>query len=426
MSQKVREEMLPRLRERYLGRGREGRTRMINELCEQFGYSRKHAIKLLHARAGWGGDPRVRKGRPPVYGVELVEVLWRVWRAAEQPCGKRLVSLLPLWLGHYEQEFGKLDRETRRQVQRISAAQADRLLARRKAQVRYRGRGGTKPGGLLKHHIPIRTDNWDITRPGYLEADTVAHCGESLAGDFIWSVTYTDLYSGWTSLRAVWNKAAHGIVEATRQVEAALPFSLLGFDCDNGSEFLNWHLVRHFQERPQRVAFTRSRPYHKDDNGHVEQKNWTHVRQLLGYHRLEDRALCAQIDRLYVQWWEPLHNYFCPSAKLVSKERHGAKVRRRHDAPRTPCDRLLNSPDVGRGYQAAVAGKPCSTQPVCSGQESGGGSGRCAPSRSAFQSPYGLLALRARWSYQSHYNHGVMRYESTTPSPPHQLGVIYF
>jgi hypothetical protein len=321
---------------------------MIDEICEQFEYSRKHCIKLLNARAGWGGDPGKAKGRAPIYGPEVVEVLLKIWQVSEQPCGKRLVKMLGLWLPHYAREHGKLAQQTLQKVQRISAAQVDRLLAAHKARLKHRGRCGTKPGGLLKHHIPIRTDNWDVSRPGYLEADTVAHCGESLEGDFIWSVTYTDIYSGWTSLRAVWNKAAAGIVEATRQVEGALPFELLGFDCDNGSEFLNWHLVRHFQERARQVGFTRSRPYHKDDNGHVEQKNWTHVRQLLGYSRLEDPQLCKELNRLYVELWEPLHNYFCTSAKLVSKHRHGAKVERRHDVPTTPCDRLLACPEIKR------------------------------------------------------------------------------
>jgi hypothetical protein len=346
MSQKVREEMLPRLRQRYATRGRQGRSRMIEELCEQFGYSRKHAIKLLNAKAGWGGDPAERKGRPPRYGPEVEIVLGRIWKAAEQPCGKRLVELLPLWLPHYQREHGKLNPSARQKVLSISAAQADRLLAPRKASCRYRGRCGTKPGSLLKNHIPIRTDNWDITRPGWIEADTVAHCGQSLEGDFIWSVTYTDIYSGWTSLRAVFNKGASGIVAATQEVETALPFELQGFDCDNGSEFLNWHLVRYFQDRRKKVGFTRSRPYHKDDNGHVEQKNWTHVRQLLGYSRLGDPDLCTAINALYRDLWEPLHNYFCPSAKLVSKERHGAKVQRRHDKPTTPCERLLASEDI--------------------------------------------------------------------------------
>ncbi len=147
MSQKIREEMLPRLRQRYAGRGRQSRTRLIDEVCEQFGYSHKHAIKLLNARTGWGGDPTVRKGRPPQYGLEVAEVLWRLWKAAEQPCGKRLVALIDLWLPHYEAEHDKLPASVRRQVRQISAAQADRLLAPRKAQIKHRGRG-TKPGSL--------------------------------------------------------------------------------------------------------------------------------------------------------------------------------------------------------------------------------------------------------------------------------------
>lgn len=346
MSRKVAEEMLPRLRQRYLGRGREGRARLIDELCDQWGYSRKHAIKLLGAQVGWGGKLGVRKGRPPKYGPEEVEVLWRIWKVAEQPCGKRLKALLPQWLPHYEREYGRLTKGLGVSVLAISAAQIDRLLAPRKAHAGHRGRCGTKPGGLLKTQIPIRTDNWDITRPGFLEADTVAHCGGSLEGDFIWSVTYTDIYSGWTANRAVWNKGAHGIVQATRDVEASLPFELLGFDTDNGSEFLNWHLLHHFQERPKAVNFTRSRPYKKDDNGHVEQKNWTHVRRLLGYERLEDPELLEPINALYRKCWEPLHNYFLPSAKLAKKNREGAKVKRQHDKPQTPCERLLNSPEV--------------------------------------------------------------------------------
>jgi hypothetical protein len=346
MSRKIAEEVLPRLRQRYAGRGREGRSRLIDEVCEQWGYSRKHAIKLLGAQTGWGGNPAVRKGRPPTYDEAVTAVLWAIWKVAEQPCGSRLKALLPIWLPHYEEEHGRLDPALRRKVLAISAPQIDRLLAPRKVRAGHRGRCGTKPGGLLKTQIPIRTDNWDITRPGFLEADTVAHCGGSLEGDFIWSVTYCDIFSGWTCNRAVWNKGAHGIVEATREVEASLPFELLGFDTDNGSEFLNWHLVRYFQQRPKAVGFTRSRPYKKNDNGHVEQKNWTHVRQLLGYDRLDDPDLVEAINVLYRDCWELLHNYFLPSAKLDGKTREGAKVKRRHDKPRTPCDRLLDSEEV--------------------------------------------------------------------------------
>jgi hypothetical protein len=216
---------------------------------------------------------------------------------------------------------------------------------------------------LLKTQIPIRTDNWDITRPGFLEADTVAHCGGSLEGDFIWSVTYCDILSGWTCNRAVWNKGAHGIVEATRSVEASLPFELLGFDTDNGSEFLNWHLLRYFQERKKAVGFTRSRPYKKNDNGHVEQKNWTHVRQLLGYERLEDPALVGAINDLYRECWEPLHNYFLPSAKLEEKSRDGAKLKRKHDKPKTPYERLLASPDVSSAMKEKLRKEKAALNP---------------------------------------------------------------
>lgn len=346
MSQKVREEVLPRMRQRYLNRNRVGKGLILTELEEQYGYSRKHAIKLMSGQVGWGGDPAVRKGRRPQYGAEEVEVLWAIWEASEQPCGKRLVALLPQWLPHYEAAEGKLEVGLKQRLLKISAAQVDRLLAPRKSADERRRRCGTKPGGLLKNQIPIRTTHDEVTAPGWLEADSVAHCGGSLDGDFIWSVTYTDIYSGWTSLRAVWNKGAAGVVEATREVEESLPFALAGFDCDNGSEFLNWHLLRYLQERKQRVHFTRSRPYHKDDNGHVEQKNWTHVRQLLGYGRLEDPTLKEAINELYRTIWEPLNNYFLPSAQLVEKVREGGKVRRRHDRPQTPCERLLNSPDI--------------------------------------------------------------------------------
>lgn len=363
MSRKIAEEVLPRLRQRYAGRGLEGRSRLIDEVCEQWGYSRKHAIKMLGAKAGWGGDPTVRKGRPPTYGEAEAEVLWAVWKAAEQPCGKRLKALLPTWMPYYEREHGKLPVERRRKVLAISAAQIDRLLAPRKARAGHRGRSGTKPGGLLKTQIPIRTDNWDITRPGFLEADTVAHCGGSLEGDFVWSVTYCDIFSGWTANRAVWNKGAEGIVSATRDVEQALPFELLGFDSDNGSEFLNWHLLRYFQERPKQVGFTRSRPYKKNDNAHVEQKNWTHVRQLLGYDRLGDPDLVCEINELYRECWEPLHNFFLPSMKLEQKVREGAKVKRRHDKPLTPCERLLGSKDVDAATKRCLRERRASLNP---------------------------------------------------------------
>ena len=182
---------------------------------------------------------------------------------------------------------------------------------------------------------------WNEKRPGFLEADTVAHCGSSLAGDLIWSITDTDIASQWTEGRAVFNKGAEGVVAQTRDVEAHLPFELLGFDCDNGSEFLNWHLVRYLQERAKPVRLTRSRPYHKDDNAHVEQKNWMWPRALLGYGRLEDPELVGPINALYQEAWMPLQNFILPSMKQVDKWREKSRWVRKHDRARTACERLL-------------------------------------------------------------------------------------
>jgi hypothetical protein len=269
-------------------------------------------------------------------------VVETIWRAAEQVCGKRLAEALPLWVPHYERHYGRLLPRQKQLLGQISAATLDRLLTPCKAH----GRGrlcGTTPGTLLRHQIPIQGEVWDEQRLGFLEADSVAHCGQSLAGDFVWSLTYTDLASTWTEGRAVWNKGATGVTEQTRDVEAKLPFAIRGFDFDNGSEWLNWTLLRYLQVRRHPIRVSRSRPYHKDDNAHVEQKNWMWPRQLLGYGRLEDPALVPPINALYKEAWGPLHNFFLPSMKLVDKWRDGSRWVRRHDRPQTAYQRLLAS-----------------------------------------------------------------------------------
>ena len=332
-----RNEQLERLRRRYAGRGKQGKSRLLDEFCEQHGYERKYAIKLLQNR------PKPLERRPPP-GPEpryepVQEIVERIWGCAEQLCGKRLAPALDLWLPHYARHYGKLLPTQKKLLGSISAATLDRLLADCKARA-GRGKSGTRPGSLLRHQIPIQGEVWDERRLGFLEADSVAHCGESLAGNFIWSLTYTDLASSWTEGRAVWNKGAHGVLEQTRHVEEKLPFAILGFDFDNGSEWLNWTLIRYLQVRPKPVRVTRSRPYHKDDNAHVEQKNWMWPRQLLGYGRLEDETLLAPINALYTQSWGPLHNFFLPSMKLKKKWREGSRWVRRHDEPQTAYQRL--------------------------------------------------------------------------------------
>ena len=337
MSKELKSDWLPKLQNRYARRSREAKSQMLDELCEDYHYERKYAIKLLR------GSLAVPSGRPhpgPERRYAVVEpVVRQIWLTAEQPCGKRLAPILRQWLPYYEGRYGQLSARQRSLIRQVSPATLDRLLAPARAE-HWRGRSGTKPGSLLRSEIPIRTGTWDLSRPGYLEADSVAHCGASLAGSFIWSLTYTDILSGWTEGGAVWNRGATGVLTATREVEERLPFALLGFDSDNGGEFLNHHLWAYLRERNQAVEFTRSRPYHSDDNAHVEQKNWTWARQLLGYGRLEDPALVAPISALYREVWAPWQNFFLPCLKLEQKWRVGSRWRKRYEPPQTAYERL--------------------------------------------------------------------------------------
>lgn len=362
LSMESKREYLGKMRWRYAqARGRRYKSRLIEELVALCGYSRKHAIKVL----GRGGRPRLLKksGPKPVYQTEVRAVLKRVWFESDQLCGKRLKAALPEWLPHYETECGALARPLKEKLEAISAATIDRLLLPVRAKARPKGHGGTKPGRWLKNQIPLQTNQWNERRPGFMEADTVAHCGNSLEGDFIWSLCFTDLATGWTELRAVWNKGSHGVMEAVRQIEQKLFFSILGFDCDNGSEFLNHHLWRYFARRQEPVQFTRSRPYHKNDNAHVEQKNWTHVRCLLGYERLENPELLGPINELYRDAWAPFHNHFCPSMKLTEKRREGARQIKRYDAPQTPYQRLRQSGALDEQKRAALARQHAALNP---------------------------------------------------------------
>jgi len=333
-----RNEELERLRRRYVGRGKEGKGRLLDEFCEHHGYERKYAIKLLHAA------PRPRSAGPrpgpePKYEA-IQEVVERIWTPAEQLCGKRLAPALALWLPHYARHYGPLLPTQKKLLAAISPATLDRLLAASKARAPG-GLCGTRPGTLLRRQVPIQGEVWNERRLGFLEADSVAHCGGSLAGSFVWSLTYTDMASTWTAGRAVWNKGAHGVLEQTKNVEQTLPFAILGFDFDNGSEWLNWTLIHYLQVRPSPIRVTRSRPYHKDDNAHVEQKNWMWPRQLLGYGRLEDETLLPAINALYTEAWGPRQNFFLPSMKLVEKWREGSRWVRRHDEAQTAYQRLL-------------------------------------------------------------------------------------
>lgn len=351
MSRKSKREYLLAIWERYQRAGKRFKGKILDEFCEVCGYSRKYAVLLLNRK------PRVRQRRPgpkAKYDAAVLEVLKAIWLLAEQMCSKRLKAALPIWLPFYEKSYGAIAPETRQKLLQISPAAMDRLLKKVRARYPRKGLSGTRCGPeALKHRVPIRTDNWDIQQPGFLEADSVAHCGASMAGEFVWSLTFTDIFSQWTENRAIWNKSAAEVVDRVQEVEQMLPFALRGFDVDNGSEFLTWHLWRYFLQRPLPVDLRRSRPYKKNDQAHVEQKNWTHVRQLLGYERIEGAELIPAINELY-RTWGLLHNYFCPTLKLQSKVRVGSKTVRRYSQPQTPCQRLLDSPDLSDQEKALL------------------------------------------------------------------------
>jgi hypothetical protein len=262
-----------------------------------------------------------------------------------------LKALLPSWMPWIRQRY-KPSVETERQLLGISARQIDRRLQGKKSQCKRRLYGQTKPGRLLKHHIPVKTDSWNVTTPGFAEIDLVSHSGNSGEGEFAHTLNLTDIHSGWTESRALLGKGQAGVQQALEEIQGGLPFRLLGLDSDNGSEFINWHLQRWCKQ--SQIQLTRGRPYKKDDNAHIEQKNWTHVRKLLGWERYDSRAAVEALNDLYRHELRLWLNLYLPSVKLVKKVRVGSKVRRVYDAAQTPFERVLASSSAHPDQVAAL------------------------------------------------------------------------
>ncbi len=344
MSPQSKQEYFEVLYKRYKEATRKEKTVIINECCTVCGYHRKHAIRRLRGYKRFTKPKRKKRGRSVVYNKDvIIKILKTIWLTANLPCSKRLKAIIPVWLPKYIEYFGPMKGDVSDALLSISPATIDRILKPVRIQYQKRGRSTTKPGTLLRKQIPIHTNQWDESRPGFLEADTVAHCGDSLMGMFAYTIDFVDIATGWTEQRAVWGKGEKGVLEQIKDVESMLPFPLLGFDSDNGTEFLNYHLLRHFTDRKQPVAFTRSRAYHKDDNAHIEQKNWTHVRQWLGYQRLDHSKVVPLMNDLYRNEWRLFHNFFLPSVKLIDKERIGSNTIKKHDKPKTPYQRIMES-----------------------------------------------------------------------------------
>lgn len=340
MSTQTRRELLENLRQDYIAAGRKKRKELLDSLVTATGYNRKYAISLLN---GPQGAPLTRKRqREKIYDAKVADALKQVWIAANCICPKRLIPFLPTLVKSMER-FGhlKLEKDVRVKLLSMSASTAERLLRLERKRAGL-GRSLTRPGSLLRKQVPVKTfTKWDDQEIGFFEIDLVAHCGDSSSGKFVNTLTMTDVASGWTELAAIEYKSEDLVRTALDEIVPVLPFSVLGLDTDNGSEFLNFGMVSWCNAR--NITFTRSRAYRKNDQAHVEEKNGSIVRRLVGYDRFEGDAarICLaelyQVARLYI-------NFFQPSMKLISKIRDGAKVSKRYDAARTPLARLLDSP----------------------------------------------------------------------------------
>jgi hypothetical protein len=278
--------------------------------------------------------------RSVTYEVLVISILRQVWQAAGYPWSIRLKAVLPLWLPWIRAQWPMTPGQEK-QLLSISPRQIDRRLKPYKTQIRKRIYGRTKPGTLLKHQIPIRTEHWDVREPGFVEVDLVAHSGNSADGDLAFSLNLTDIFSGWVETSAVLGKGQRGVVVALDAMAQRLPFVLRGLDSDNGGEFINAHLQAYSDQR--QIQFTRGRPYHKNDNAHVEQKNWTHVRKLMGWQRYDSPRAVEAMNDLYANELRIMMNWFQPSVKLERKERVGSRLIRRYSAAQTPLDRLPDS-----------------------------------------------------------------------------------
>ncbi|MGH8566392.1 MAG: integrase [Gammaproteobacteria bacterium] len=347
---------------RYRRTGKAEKGRILDELCALTGWTRRHARRALTA-AVLGTIERPRRPRPRTYGEDVLIPLRFIWATLNGPAGKRLAPFMAEIVEALERH-GELSvsPEVRAKLLSISAATIDRALGPERRRLRVKGRSGTKPGSILKRQIPIRTfAEWDERRPGFCEADLVGHHGGSEGGEFCQTVDLTCVNTGWTEMRAIRTKAQRWVFEALVDIERSLPFPLLGLDSDNGGEFINVELFRYCAERG--ITFTRSRPYRKNDNCFVEQKNWPVVRQQVGYLRYDTQAELRALRELY-RHLRLYVNFFQPQMKLASKTRRGAKVSKTFDVARTPYQRVLESPHVDAGAKTALTSTYLEINPV--------------------------------------------------------------
>jgi len=351
MSQRSKKEVLERIRARYLKASKAEKQIILDELTATTGYNRKYAIRVLrHPRRSKGLKKAGRKRR---YTGETIQILEQLWEMGGRLCSKRLHPFLPEWIRKLE-ECGEisLTQEVKAQLLSMSRSTIDRRLQPARIKEKKRGLSSTKPGTLLKRQIPVRIYTpWDEQQPGFLEIDLVAHCGETTAGNYLNTLTATDLATGWTECLALPNKTQTATFLAIKKLQERLPFPLLGLDSDNGSEFINDMLYRFCLD--QQITFTRCRPYRKNDQAHVEQKNWSVVRHTVGYDRFETQAELDLLSSIYADL-RLFVNFFQPVEKLISSTTINGVKHKQYDQAKTPYQRVLEDPRVDEKYKTQL------------------------------------------------------------------------
>ena len=361
MSQSSKRELVAAIRPRYLKANKAGKEQILNELIATTGYHRKSAIRVLKH----GPKPKGLKkpGRQKIYHGEVVQVLEQIWEICGRICSKRLQPFLPEIVTILERHHELcLAPEIKSLLLSMSRSTIDRCLKKARFTSTQRGLSTTKPGALLKQAIPIRTFTpWEEERPGFLEIDLVAHCGSTTEGTYLNTLTATDLATGWTECLALANKTQVAVSLAIAQLRLDLPFPLLGLDSDNGTEFINETLLRYCQS--EQITFTRSRPYKKNDQAHVEQKNWSVVRHTVGYDRLETEEELALLRSIYADLRLYI-NFFQPVLKLIGKERIDGKTVRTYDRAATPYRRVLALDTLPLDVKARLTAQYVQLNPV--------------------------------------------------------------
>lgn len=367
MKQIIEGECLERFRQRYLRAGRVEKGKMLSDFSELTGCHRKHAVRLFRRKESGRPPLPNKRGRKSRYDIpEVIRGLKLVYKSTDQMCSVLLKGAMRHWLPALEELHGVFAAEIKDKLLVMSPRTIERLLCGHKIKF-PKAKTGTKPGTIKRTEIPVRQGIWDEDRPGFMESDTVSHGGRSMQGTFAWSLTMTDIASHWTENRAVWHKGAQGVVEGVKDIEGAIPFGLLGFDCDNGGEFINKYLIKYFTEdhpRKNILQFTRSREYKKNDNAHVEQRNWSHPRQLFYRERLEHFELIEIMNDIYKNEFSLLRNHFYPTLKVDHKIMIMSRAKRVYGKALTPYERIITSPHVPREQKDALRAKHATLNPI--------------------------------------------------------------